>query len=360
MNWSMSKIGDSPIERAKAQVDIAAAAADIFPGWTAARSCRSPLRRDRHPSFSVFAEGRKWKDHATGEGGDVVDFIAAARRCDRSEAARYLITLARKSEHMSTKTTSASPTSPRPPAPMPTESRAVWDEGVNHLRANESWQHAIDVWRGWPAGTTARLAEDGLIGTPLVRGRRETAFVVQSPYVDEVGLLSTHNLGLHVRHKSPRGERARWSFDPSGIPSLPFVIGGGFVPFASTIIVCEGQWDAVILAAAAGWLVNDAAWPERISIFGTRGASGWRQLIEAWRHHWRPDVRFILCQDADDAGDTWRAPGGFADVLLKHRHRVRLIRPRADGAKDLSDLNRLNLLTPDRISEWLAVPTQKQ
>jgi hypothetical protein len=34
----------------------------------------SPFRDERHPSFSVYDEGRRWKDHATGEGGDAFDF----------------------------------------------------------------------------------------------------------------------------------------------------------------------------------------------------------------------------------------------------------------------------------------------
>src|SRR6516165_6545195 len=35
---------------------------------------RSPLRDDdRRPSFSIFADGRRFKDHATGETGDSFD-----------------------------------------------------------------------------------------------------------------------------------------------------------------------------------------------------------------------------------------------------------------------------------------------
>ena len=41
-------------------------------------NCCSPFRNDRTPSFSIFDGGRKWKDHATGEGGDVIEFVSAA------------------------------------------------------------------------------------------------------------------------------------------------------------------------------------------------------------------------------------------------------------------------------------------
>jgi len=53
-----------------------------------AKSCSSPFRDDRHPSFSVFHEstGDRWKDHATGDGGDVVDFIEKARGSTKAGA----------------------------------------------------------------------------------------------------------------------------------------------------------------------------------------------------------------------------------------------------------------------------------
>jgi len=41
-------------------------------------SCCSPFRHDLKPSFSIYGEGRKWKDHGTDEGGDVVEFVKTA------------------------------------------------------------------------------------------------------------------------------------------------------------------------------------------------------------------------------------------------------------------------------------------
>jgi hypothetical protein len=38
----------------------------------------SPLRPDKHPSFSVYAGGKRWRDFATNEGGDSYDFFKAA------------------------------------------------------------------------------------------------------------------------------------------------------------------------------------------------------------------------------------------------------------------------------------------
>ena len=59
---------------------------------------KSPLREgDDHPSFSVTSNGR-WRDHATGAGGDVIDLVVALGFADNVKAAaewlekRYLLT----------------------------------------------------------------------------------------------------------------------------------------------------------------------------------------------------------------------------------------------------------------------------
>ena len=54
---------------------------------------RSPFRQDRHPSFSVFNNGKKWKDHATGESGGIVDFYRMARPVSRDQAFREIINI---------------------------------------------------------------------------------------------------------------------------------------------------------------------------------------------------------------------------------------------------------------------------
>jgi len=42
-------------------------------------SCRSPFRRDRSPSFSIYAEGRRFRDFGLGIDGDQLDFLCMAR-----------------------------------------------------------------------------------------------------------------------------------------------------------------------------------------------------------------------------------------------------------------------------------------
>jgi DNA primase len=53
-------------------------------------SCKSPFREEKSPSFSVHADGRAFKDHATGEGGDVVEFIRLAIGGDHRDVRQWL------------------------------------------------------------------------------------------------------------------------------------------------------------------------------------------------------------------------------------------------------------------------------
>ena len=56
---------------------------------------RSPLRDDdRHPSFSIFADGRRFKDHANGETGDSFDFYQRITKTDAKTAWRPFKSLA--------------------------------------------------------------------------------------------------------------------------------------------------------------------------------------------------------------------------------------------------------------------------
>ena len=80
--------------KSREQLDAAKARVTIADAWHALglpgeprRTCCSPFREDRHPSFSIFADGRGWKDFATGEAGDVVSFVKCATAGTDSDAA---------------------------------------------------------------------------------------------------------------------------------------------------------------------------------------------------------------------------------------------------------------------------------
>jgi hypothetical protein len=358
----------SPIARAKGKLTVLDLGALFFPGWKAGRSCKSPFREERHPSFSVFDDGKKWMDFATSEHGDALDFLAKARGLTNSDAAREFIALAGaggptavwggrttnryQKRSLMACNTAAMPMSGPLPA-MPKTCRKVWDEGLTHVTSRANLQDVLDGWRSWPTGTARTLADSGLMGCPIVGGQRGVGFVVQAPYRDELGFVSTSDIGFHVRHK-PADTHARpgWSYVPS-CPALPFVLGGGFITFAHTIIVTEGQFDGVTLASAAGWLASDAAWPETVTVFATRGANAWHPLIEHWGRYWLRDAHFVLFADADEAGARWKAPGGFVETLRQLGHYVRVLCSAQVGTKDLNDYHRIHPVTPAIVAEWI-------
>jgi len=51
---------------------------------------RSPKHPDKNPSLSIFAGGKAWKDHSTGEGGSCVDLVRYVTGCDTGWAIRRL------------------------------------------------------------------------------------------------------------------------------------------------------------------------------------------------------------------------------------------------------------------------------
>jgi len=53
------------------------------------RSCRSPFREERTPSFTIYEDGRKWKDHGGDCGGDVIEFVKVATGKDYPEVREW-------------------------------------------------------------------------------------------------------------------------------------------------------------------------------------------------------------------------------------------------------------------------------
>ena len=85
---------ESPLQTAKERLSVPELWEMLHLPGKPERSCHSPFRDDRHASFSIYDGGRKWKDHATGEGGDAVDFLAQALTISNEDACKKLIELA--------------------------------------------------------------------------------------------------------------------------------------------------------------------------------------------------------------------------------------------------------------------------
>jgi hypothetical protein len=98
VNPETGAMHDSPLRRAKEILTIPVLWERLgLPGHVSEKcSVHSPLRDDdRSPSFSIYADGRRWKDHGTGLGGDSFDLFCAVKGLNLKQAWRAFIDLAR-------------------------------------------------------------------------------------------------------------------------------------------------------------------------------------------------------------------------------------------------------------------------
>jgi len=74
----------------KSRYTIVQAWRDLDLPGSPGKCVRSPFREDRSPSFSVYDDGQRFKDFATGESGDMFDFIAKAHGCSTADAIAWV------------------------------------------------------------------------------------------------------------------------------------------------------------------------------------------------------------------------------------------------------------------------------
>ena len=145
----------------------------------AMKSCRCPWRPDRHPSFSVFANGTKWKDHGTGQAGDALDFFQRVSGLSQPDACREFLRMA-SGGYISA--SSFPPTSPHRPIIAPPALSI----------GSESHREALAKTRAVAMLAVELAVERGLVQFGVFRGRNAW-FVTDSsrrvvvPHRDAVG-----------------------------------------------------------------------------------------------------------------------------------------------------------------------------
>jgi hypothetical protein len=169
------------LDAAKARVGIAEAWRALGLPGEPRRVCRSPFREDRHPSFSISANGRLWYDHATREGGDVVSLVIAATGCDHAAAISRVKELAggALSEPVRLRPFASNPTPPAQPSkPLPYLSAPFFAD-VLALAALRRWQSLaafeIATARGLLRMATVQDAGESVRAWVLTDDARRTA-----------------------------------------------------------------------------------------------------------------------------------------------------------------------------------------
>ena len=280
------------IDEAKAKLDIPTVAARCFPNWKPALSCHSPWREDRNPSFSVFDQGRKWKDHSTGDHGDAVDFLGKALDIPAQEAIRRFVEMAGGGYREQSRPT-ARPTAPLPPADSDDKrhKRAMWP--VMELPTDNELE-AIATLRRLPLDGPHWASMDGVLRMANVEGQR--CFIIRSTCGKnaQARRLDGLPLGDNLKAKTLAGSIATLpvgNYHDRRWPAVAVVEGGPDVLAAYAAIYKLGLLDTVAVAGMLGAAMRPPYGAlatmagRRVRIFqhndeaGQKAADSWARLI---------------------------------------------------------------------------------
>jgi DNA primase len=280
------------IDEAKAKLDIPSVAARCFPNWKPALSCHSPWREDRNPSFSVFDQGRKWKDHSTGDHGDAVDFLGKALDIPAQEAIRRFVEMAGGGYREQSRPT-ARPSAPLPPADSDDKrhKRAMWP--AMELPTNDELE-AIATLRRLPLDGPHWASMDGALRMANVEGQR--CFIIRSTCGKnaQARRLDGQPLGENLKAKTLAGSIATLpvgNYHDRRWPAVAVVEGGPDVLAAYAAIYKLGLLDTVAVAGMLGAAMRPPYGAlatmagRRVRIFqhndeaGQKAADSWARLI---------------------------------------------------------------------------------
>ena len=235
---------------------------------------RCPWREDNTPSLSWFKSPSdhkwRWKDHGTGEAGDIVDFLRKAQGLDYSQAT---IALETALQGLPTHEPSKEDIIEHFPTFDPQPAREIWK------RARNPRPRALAHWltrHGFPKEVAEVLAADELLRKHI--GLYQGSLVV--PYYKE-------GKPCGISRRTPKGQKR-----DKGLKTI------GFIPGYRDIWVVEGIRDALSVYALH---LFEGARPPTIAIIGG-SPSGWglKELVRTIQTI-SPRKVFIAL-DNDDAG----------------------------------------------------------
>ncbi len=317
----------SALDAAKDRVGISAAWHALGLPGEPRRHCCSPFRDDRHPSFSISACGRLWKDFATNEGGDVVSFVKRASACTDAEAIRRVLELA-----------GGSLASPITLAPRAAATIRPPYDGLRGLELKPPTLGeviALAELRNWPTFAGLEIARlRGLLCTADVTHRGEThrAWVLtdadrksaQARRLD--GEPWAGDEGHTFKSKTLRA-------DAEHPPGLADVVAEN----RPAVLLCEGEPDT-LAALTFAWFAGVAA---RVGVIGLTGAS--KDLPPAVLEKLR-GRRCRIVRQTDAAGHAaalrWAESLAAAGIACDLANLNGLARADGQPAKDAADLLR--------------------
>jgi hypothetical protein len=284
-----------------------------------------PFHSERTPSFYITAShaGDRFKCFGCDAAGDVFDYWMRTRNVSLADAKKSLcssegiVWLEPEQRPLPQEETEV--------VPLTGEGLSLWEEGVKCLRNSEAEQKRIAEWRGFESATIRDMAERGLMGLPVYRGKRCEAFAVEIP---DSGTTGRFLAGYHVHTPKLKG---RYRFEPQGIGSWPFVIGD--IIHCHALVVLEGQWDAIAFYDAVAAYKTPL---KGVAIVGIRGATAWRRILD---YEWSPQTQAFIFADADEAGLAWQRSDSLSGALALRCRAIHFFcfKVGSDGVKDFND-----------------------
>ena len=234
------------IEQLKQKLPLPQLMEQLGYGEFAKRSVCSPFREDKNPSWGIYEDAKGWhfKDFATGEGGDELDFLAIHNKCDAKQALKLYQQYAGNTPIKATVSIGELPP------------QDEWTQAVEALVAKDKWLLQLGQKRGYSKTLLAGLIENGLIGLH----DKSIAF----PIYNQGGVFQ----GMHLRGANG------WRITGGG--TEPWLIGQHD---AKNVHVFESQWDAFAMMDTLGF--GNGAWnAERDCVLISRGASNTKKLAD--------------------------------------------------------------------------------
>lgn len=308
------------IEEAKARLTIPNIWARLDLPGKPDKSCCSPFRADRRPSFSIYDNGGKWHDFATGEGGDAADFIAAALGVSLEEGCRCLIEMASghgmscysSVQHPIRRTTDAA-------AIAKAAKRAGWP--TFEKPTDEEIQAIADL-RGLSPEGVFLAARRGLLRCCDSREGRAWIVADSSRRNAQGRLLSGQPWAAGMKARSLPGSEASW---PVGLPEASTF---------SAIALCEGGAD-LLASLHLSWCTGVE---EQVAPVAMMGAS---LTIPGNALPLFAGKKIRVFSDADNAGQEagrrWGAQLQAAGVSVDGYRFDGLARADGKPVKDLND-----------------------
>ena len=273
-------------------------------------TCRSPWRDEKSPSFSIYGNDRKWKDHGEQIGGDVVEFIKHAIGGDYSAVREWLQPRIGMIE------------APRTPAKAPVMPKSIQYPAATTEGTARHWR-ALAVARGFYQTTVEILAKFGMV--KFMHHEGKNCFIVTD--------ATNRNAEIRRIDKQPFGNGKK-AYPLTGVDKS-WLVGAAFLDHSpeAHVLLVEGAtdfltaWDLNVLyrrqlgRPAPKWV------PVALLGAGCKALHPDCAALLAGRH-----VRLV--PDGDTAGDQMR--GHWEALLLKNGCTVDCIEtPRG---KDLTDI----------------------